>query len=201
MAFIFANNTLRKLFGGALSEFQDIEASVATLPIDITLSEQHSLPVMLTSKPVEDGDTITDNIVLSGASVSITGIMTDSLLESLFGSAGSWEDKFKILEEIRRARIPFTIVTSVKTYSNVFFSSAITIDREASKHGALFFSTTVTEIITIESKVTAVPAIDSGKTDATAKSNAPGTDGGKKQLRSGSSSLLIKAGNLLGFGG
>ena len=99
MALIFNNNLLNELFG---REFNKI----SVLPLDVTISEAHSLNQRMTSRPVEGGGTFTDNIIIDPTTLTMSCIVTSSI----FGD--SWEDKLNTIEQIRRAREPFDVVTS-----------------------------------------------------------------------------------------
>ncbi len=168
MALIFNNNLLNELFG---REFNKISA----LPIDVTISETHSLNQRMTSRPVEGGGTFTDNMIIDPTTLTMSCIVTSSL----FGD--SWEDKLNKIEQIRKAREPFDVVTSLRTYENMGFSGPITINRTVSNNTVLAFDVGLKEVIIISSITEQVPAKESGKTEEAIQKQAPKKDAGKIQ--------------------
>ncbi len=168
MALIFNNNLLNELFG---REFNKISA----LPIDVTISETHSLNQRMTSRPVEGGGTFTDNMIIDPTTLTMSCIVTSSL----FGD--SWEDKLNKIEQIRTAREPFDVVTSLRTYENMGFSGPITINRTVSNNTVLAFDVGLKEVIIISSITEQVPAKASGKTEEAIQKQAPKKDAGKIQ--------------------
>tara|TARA_R100000541_G_scaffold18623_3_gene28468 strand:- start:730 stop:1296 length:567 start_codon:yes stop_codon:yes gene_type:complete len=168
MALIFNNNLLNELFG---REFNKI----SVLPLDVTISEAHSLNQRMTSRPVEGGGTFTDNIIIDPTTLTMSCIVTSSI----FGD--SWEDKLNTIEQIRRAREPFDVVTSLRTYENMGFSGPITINRTVSNNTVLAFDVSLKEVIIVSSITEQVDTQQSGKTDEARQKQAPAQDAGKVQ--------------------
>ena len=192
MALIFNNNLLNELFG---REFNKI----SVLPLDVTISETHSLNQRMTSRPVEGGGTFTDNAIIDPTTLTMSCIVTSSL----FGD--SWEDKLNTLEQIRTAREPFDVVTSLRTYESMFFSGPITINRTVSNNTILAFDVSLKQMIIISSVTEQVPAKESGKTEDAIQKQAPAQDAGKIQgqadteTNGGIKSLLVSGSELFGF--
>lgn len=124
---------------------------LATIPIDVTVSESHQWGQKLTDKPVEGGAKISDNIILEPQMVDISGIL---ITDETF----TMQEKLEMLEELRTDREPFTVVTSLKTYDTMFFDSAIRIERNSTTTGAISFSATLKHVNFVESETTEVPA-------------------------------------------
>ena len=179
MALIFNNNLLNELFG---REFNKI----SVLPLDVTISETHSLNQRMTSRPVEGGGTFTDNAIIDPTTLTMSCIVTSSL----FGD--SWEDKLNTLEQIR-------------TYESMFFSGPITINRTVSNNTILAFDVSLKQMIIISSVTEQVPAKESGKTEGDIQKQAPAQDAGKIQgqadtkTNGGIKSLLVSGSELFGF--
>ena len=192
MALIFNNNLLNELFG---REFNKI----SVLPLDVTISETHSLNQRMTSRPVEGGGTFTDNAIIDPTTLTMSCIVTSSL----FGD--SWEDKLNTIEQIRTAREPFDVVTSLRTYESMFFSGPITINRTVSNNTILAFDVSLKQMIIISSVTEQVPAKESGKTEDAIQKQAPAQDAGKIQgqadteTNGGIKSLLVSGSELFGF--
>lgn len=189
MGLLFDPDALRGIFGARFNQ-------ISTIPVTVTVKETHSFDQIVTDKPVEDGSTIADNIILQPDQITIQGILAD---DSFLGNyltdlsnlrfekvtnPQSYEDKFQMLNEIRKAREPFDVVTSLTTYKNMFFSGPITVDRDASTATALFFSCTLKGIGIIQSRTTKVPA----ESTKDPKKMAPKKDKGKVSATAGSKS-------------
>lgn len=185
MALIFEPGKLRDMFGTQYNMIQ-------TLPITVTLKETHNFNQEITTKPVEGGSTIADNIILQPDQITINGFFADdSVVQTILDvvsygtkyATSSWEDKMALIQTIRKAREPFDVVTSLGTYKNMFFSGALTFDRDNTNANALFFTATLMNISIIQSRTTAVPASaskeplkqapkkDKGKVSTTAGNN------------------------------
>tara|TARA_R110000765_G_scaffold163910_2_gene268947 strand:+ start:722 stop:1306 length:585 start_codon:yes stop_codon:yes gene_type:complete len=192
MALIFNNNLLNDLFGRDFNK-------ISVLPLDVTISETHSLNQRMTSRPVEGGGTFTDNAIIDPTTLTMSCIVTSSL----FGD--SWEDKLNTIEQIRTAREPFDVVTSLRTYESMFFSGPITINRTVSNNTILAFDVSLKQIIIISSVTEQVPAKESGKTEGEIQKQAPAQDAGKIQgqadteTNAGIKSLLVSGSELFGF--
>lgn len=165
MALIFDPGKLRELFGGRFN-------LISTLQVDVTLTESHELPSTVTEKPVEDGSNINDNVILNNAKLSIAGVLTDERLGT------SQFDKWRALNDIRRLREPFTVVTSLGAYTNMIFTS-ISASRDVSSVGAVFFTADLTQVRIISSETVQVPlrAIPESRK----AKQAPKQDKGKQQ--------------------
>lgn len=190
---IFDPGVLRKFFGRDYNQ-------ISVIPIDVTQVETHTFNHTITRKPVQDGGVIADNILIEPDSVTIQGIFTD---KSLFNKAydfvdsalddgftpskfSTWEDKLAKLHEIRKMREPFTLVTSLGTYKNMFFDGAITVNRDLTTSDALFFTATLTGINILSARTTQVPASAmSEDKNGGAKKMAPAKDVGKKSNTAG----------------
>ena len=143
MALIFDPSVLRSLFGETFN-------SISTLQVNVTINETHSLSSNVTEKPVEDGSNINDNVILGNAKLSIGGILTDDKLGT------SQAQKWAALKEIRRSREPFTVTTSLEVYENMIFTD-ISVSRDVSNTGAVFFNAELTQVRIIASETAQVP--------------------------------------------
>jgi hypothetical protein len=169
MALLFNNNLLNKLFG---AEFN----SISVIPVDVTTSESHTRNQSITRRAIEGGGTVTDGVMILPDSVNMNCIIKSDLL------GDSWQEKLAKIDQIRLAREPFSIVTSLGTYESMFFDGAITIDRDVTTQTILAFTATFSHIDIIETISTLVPKNASGKDAVGQRRNAPAEDAGKKQL-------------------
>lgn len=190
---IFEPGVLRKMFGSDYNQ-------ISVIPIDVTQVETHTFNHTITRKPVQDGATISDNIIIEPDSVTIQGIFTDksnsaaiseittSIIDGVDRRTDmkTWEDKLAKLHEIRKLREPFTLVTSLGTYKNMFFDGPITVNRDLTTSDALFFTATLTGINIISARTTQVPASAmSDNKNGGSKKMAPEKDVGKKSNTAG----------------
>ena len=176
MALLFNNNLLNKLFG---AEFN----SISVIPVDVTLSETHSRNQSITTRAIEGGSTVTDGVIILPDSVSMNCLIKSDLL------GDSWQEKLSKIDQIRFAKEPFDIVTSLGTYESMFFDGSIIIDRNNTNNTVLVFSATFSHIDILETISTTVPKASSGKDAASQRKNAPSEDAGKKQPEKKSSVL------------
>ena len=168
MALIFNNNLLNELFGRDFNK-------ISVLPIDVTVSESHSLNQRMTSRPVQGGGTFTDNMIIDPDTLTMSCIVTSSL----FGD--SWEDKLNTIEQIRKSREPFDVVTSLRTYENMGFSGPLVINRTVANNTVLQFDVSLKQVIIISSVTEQVDTNASGKTEEDRQKQAGKQDAGKVQ--------------------
>lgn len=145
MALIFNNNLLNQLFG---REFNKI----SVIPVDVTLSETHNRNQAITRRTIEGGQDKVDNIIILPDSVSMSCVIKSDL----FGD--SFEEKLSKIDQIRLAREPFDIVTSLGVYESMFFEGALTINRDTSTSTVLAFTATFSHLDFITTETTTVPA-------------------------------------------
>jgi hypothetical protein len=91
--------------------------------IDAAITEEHSHDSEVTTNPVEDGADVTDNIRTKPAMVSMECRVSDSPLAEVAGERTegvlpSDEARAK-LEAMVVARQPITVITSIRTYTNM----------------------------------------------------------------------------------
>jgi hypothetical protein len=178
MALIFEPTALRELFGEPFNR-------VSTLQIDVTVKESHRLPSTVTEKPVEDGSVISDTVVLQNAKLAISGIFVDDR------AGKSWGEKWQALQEIRRQRQPFSVVTSLGVYENMIFTN-ISTDRDVATAGALFFDADLIQIRIISGQSVRVPVA----AVSNPPSQAPKQDAGKvqpKELTEGEAAAVTES--------
>jgi hypothetical protein len=178
MALIFNNNLLNQLFG---KEFNKI----SVVPIDVTISETHTRNQSITRRTIEGGSTKVDNIIILPNGVSMNCIIKSDL----FGD--SFEEKLAKIDQIRLAREPFDIVTSLGTYESMFFDGAINISRETSNNTVLAFTATFSHLDFIKTDTTTVDLESSAKDAAGKRTNGAAVDVGKKQLQEEADSSVL----------
>ncbi|MGL5280583.1 MAG: phage baseplate protein [Plesiomonas shigelloides] len=165
MAFIFNPGILGKLFGQRMSALQAIQ-------IDVTNEQEVTRTFQVTTKPVEDGSVIADNIIEEPVIIRMDCMMKGSLFES-------WEDKMAAINMLASSREPFDVTTRFGVYSNMFFTELPFITNHQ-YNNVLKFSCTLMQIPIVSSVTTEIPA-DAQKGADGKKKQAPAVDKGKVQ--------------------
>ena len=184
MALIFNNNLLNRIFG---REFNKI----STLPITVTVRETHQLNQRVTRRAVQGGEGFVDNVIIDPDEVIMECICTNDFL------GDSWQDKYAKLDEIRKAKAPFDVVTSIRTYSNMFFSGAIVINRDKTNSQALVFTAPISQINILSAVTESVPFEESGGPEADKREFGPAQDVGKVQGQTPSDTQNSKVSSIL----
>lgn len=171
-SFIFGGKCLGKI--GSLDD-----SDVVEVLFDVVLDESHELGSDLTEWPVEEGSDITDHVRLHTDRLTISGIITETPLLYLSplreeGKQSRTVDALQSLETLRAMRSPFTVITGLKRYENMFFTS-LTFVRGEGQGGALRFSAALAELRMVSTATTA--------TGAAAKENT--TEAGQSRKQEG----------------
>ena len=97
------------------------------LVFDGVMRVSHSQHARATEHPIQDGANYSDHIVLEPAHLTLDILMTDVLPDYAPGGNPSWVGNasksvacFQTLDNLRAARVPLTVTTRLKTYSNMF---------------------------------------------------------------------------------
>ncbi|WP_186650089.1 phage baseplate protein [Fluviispira vulneris] len=134
-------------------QFQNIK-------IDVSMSETHSYEANATKNPVEEGSSITDNIVLNPPKINIKGICSPLKLEILGGlklttSEGFVKNKWRELVDLFKAKEPMYLYTGLANYSDMVMTS-LTANRDISNANHLEFEATFEKKITVPVEYTMV---------------------------------------------
>lgn len=130
--------------------------------IDCSISENHSFESDITDYPVESGSNVSDNIRPLPIQIEIEGLVSNTpigpmvnirALSSQFGSfldlgTKPAEDAYELFMQIRDAREPITIQTSLRTYDNMAMQS-LSIPK-GDHQDALRFTAKFKQIISVE---------------------------------------------------
>lgn len=142
----------------------------------ITVREEHNDELYITDHPVEYGASITDHAFLKPREVTITAMWSNSPnpetagIQAVVGSAltpstpvapfGSGSDfirnVYDALRAVQESRVPFTIFTGKRTYTNMLFSS-LRVDTTPDTENALMLVAHCREIIIVSVQVTPIP--------------------------------------------
>lgn len=154
--------------------------SIDGYPIDVTTSEDHTFDAVVTDYPVEKGSDKSDHIQNKQPVVTMEGVVTDTPLAAMIlerlaagdkvpgaqrGTLPSVDALAKLLE-VREARQPVTITTSLKTFENMALTQ-LQLPRMSGEGRALRFSATFRQMDIVENERTTIKvktAIPTGKT-------------------------------------
>jgi hypothetical protein len=128
---------------------------IATIDVDVCISESHETQCDITENPVEIGSTITDHVQVKPATLTIEGLVSDTPINYLTGVRNIFSDTLskKTYEElvaIQKARQPISVITGLKQYANMILKT-LSVPRNADTGKALRFNATFQEILIVES--------------------------------------------------
>lgn len=148
---------------------------IDTITCDVTTSEVHQGEVEVTDHPVEEGANVTDHARTKPAMFTVEGIVTNTPLNSTqsrriveaFGqqlettspedalrdSPGYAEEAYAKLEALRRTPKLITVITQLRTYTNMLMTS-LSVPRDPRTGDALRFSATFRELVIVKNKTT-----------------------------------------------
>lgn len=135
----------------------DREYLIDDLALDLILSEEEKLSGRTTSNPVEDGADISDLIELDPLVLSMTGFITNTPVKEVDGSTSSrYQDTVHALKEIRKAKLPVTIVATQEVYENMAIEE-LTIPRNVSLGESVELSMSFRQITVVQCQTAVMP--------------------------------------------
>lgn len=125
--------------------------SIGTIQIDTVITEGHNSEVVKTQYPVESGATLSDHVTVLPKRVTVGGLISDinsnefmdfglvgqakqMALEPNTRSSAAW----KQLEEVQLKREPITLVTNLKSYSDMIIVSLSTRQNKDTVNSVFF---------------------------------------------------------------
>lgn len=165
------------ILGGA-QRVQLIQSNKTVISIDCTVSENHQRESPPTEFPLEDGNPISDNIVIKPFTLDLNGIISDTplslagallttavskvagnlgviaagagtaLFTALSGSKSPSVQAFAQVLALQEARKPFDVITSLRRYEKMFIKG-ITVPRDASTGRVLQFTLNLVQLIIV----------------------------------------------------
>jgi hypothetical protein len=124
-----------------------ILTKIGAVPLDVSISQIHRFPSVITKNPVEDGTTFADHVVLLPVTLEIDGRVTDapiSIRDVITGKFNA-QDAYRELVRMQKAREPFTVVTGLNVYQNMLIED-LSIPRTASDGKSMRFTILLQEI-------------------------------------------------------
>ena len=150
------------------------------LEFDLLMSEEHSLQSTVTSHPVEDGSEINDHIHNAVESGSMTGMITNFSIHRPGIFSNRAQDAFDLLYQIWKERQLVTIVTMLKTYTDMAITSApVARDAESGESIIIQINFQKVDVRKLQTVVLETEISLKGLTSATQKQVAPTADAGR----------------------
>ena len=179
------------------------QKKIASVPIDVFLEENHASSATATQYALEDGATISDHIFLNNDTIEVKGEICAPMYayDFLKGRGIYYKVKYEEIKSFVGQLI--TIVTGLKTYTNVAFVD-FQVDRDASTGGGLGFSAKFEQKNIVVSQTTTLPSSKIGgssgaKRQAQAKASAGKTAGAEQTAPAKRESIFDRARGDLGI--
>ncbi|EHL8229985.1 hypothetical protein KE423_003902 [Salmonella enterica] len=182
------------LFQNAGDSVFGIEGTgLAVLNVDVVDSESHEWKNEITNFPVEGSADIADNIKPSPDELSITCFVSNTPIHGLIDEVANFADRFlngkkrtqeafNQLRDLRRQKLPVTVTTRYRVYTNMGIS-AVTTRRTPGEGDALIFEIRFKEINIVKTRSVKTPeglGAAGSQTDNATKQRAGATvDAGK----------------------
>lgn len=179
------------LFQDSGDQVFKIEGSnLSVLTVDVIDNEAHDWQNEVTSYPVEGLEDVTDNIKPKPDELTVSCFISNTPVQGLIDQVSNFADRFlngrqrtrdafNQLQALRKLRIPVTVTTRYRVYTNAAITG-ITITRKPEDGESLTFDLRFKVIDVVKTQTTKVPA-GLGKQDdgATKKRAAVKKDAGK----------------------
>ncbi len=188
--------------------------SIGTILIDAFIDEDHHSVVTVTTSPVEDGSTISDNAIEEPDELIINGVVgAASILNpvasigSIVAGGGSLSsfisrplDVDQALYKLKHDRQPVQVVTGLRVYSKMVIAD-YRVKRNKDTGGALMFTIYLKQIIIVKSQSATVPAAQLGGSSAAQQQAASTVAGGNQGTTTPSTPIqtTVKADPILNF--
>lgn len=153
-----------------------IISDIGTINIDASIQEDHTTEVTKTEHPVEKGANITDHVEIRPDTLSVEGVVSDApLREDVISTSGASRsvDAFTRLQNIQKEKLLVTVVTGLKTYTNMILRTLSPV-RNAKTGKALRFNARFEEVRIVESDVAFIPVAQEASQDLAQKKQPTG---------------------------
>ncbi len=181
--------------------------SAIEIPLDASISETHSFNSRVSQFPVEDGSTISDNVINDPAGLEIVGFVTNTPVTIFLQNISNLIDDtsggdrvktaFEALLELRDSKEVFTVVTGLKVYEDMLFTSLSFPRDKVTGTTNLRFRARITSIKTVSSRTEALSK-SVAKEPADLSDQATSTkDVGKQTTTTATTDISNKSSSLL----
>ncbi len=128
---------------------------IGDITMDVTVEESHTDELEITSHPVEQGASVTDNAYLRPSAVTVRAGASDSGGDAVSGASRCVEI-YEALLELQGKREPFDLYTGKRAYGNMLIKSlGVTTDRDTEK--VLMVTAELRQVILASVQTVSVP--------------------------------------------
>lgn len=156
------------------------QKSIGGITVDAFLSENYTFTNQVSELPIEEGSTVTDNIVEEPFEITIEGFfgkyefqatdtMSDSQLQQLSNKIPNFMQRvnfyYQELLRLKQDRQPITIVTGLDTFDSMVITS-LNIPRDVSSGADLHFTMTLRKLPIVNSETVQISVNNAPKSTA-----------------------------------
>ena len=152
----------------------DPAATLASIEVDVVLTESHSRSATITESPIELGSTVTDHINIAAPRLFMEGVLSNRpptlrqlTLQRTSGMLA--EERYDILLLLFELREPFTVVTGLRTYENMVFEN-FNVERDVTTDKIVRFTA---ELVQLEFAIAEQVPVPDALNDRGPKANTP----------------------------
>ena len=154
-----------------------------TFLIDVCLNDTHEFRSQITSDPIEDGSTLTDNIINEPVDVSMECLVSNApinsdIIDARSGETSPANEAYQFLMKCRDDREPISVRTSLDTFDSMGIEH-ISIPRTAGRGDELRWSMTLKKMVIVTNIVTTRTATPQSKGSNTKKKPVVPVDNSK----------------------
>lgn len=171
---------LQALANGLVSPSLFIPRSIGPFVADVTVEEDHTDELAITTFPVEQGAAITDHSYKLPAGLRVSVGYSNSSTASL-GDPNYVRAVYAQFLQLQADRQPFTVMTGKRVYQNMLIRRLHTMSNKDYEN-AMILDVEMTEIIITTTQTVTVPPAASMQDPGT---NAPTSNSGGKSLQPG----------------
>lgn len=150
---------------------------IGEIDVNVIISENANDKLTITKQPVQQGASITDHAYMEPTVFSCSILMKDNVLKSL-------SKIYQDFRDLQSSRVPFSIVTPKRIYSNMLISS-LGQTTEKNTENCLAILLTCEEVIIVKVTTTQVPRVKQKNAAATGKTENVGKKSALQTLKEG----------------
>lgn len=144
---------------------------IGTITVDTHLSEDHSYSSSITTSEIEDGSPINDHVIDEPFRLSVNGYISNITTigigiasavitgTSVLSGKNKAKDAERELRALRTNKVPFSIVTGLRSYKNMMITS-LSFPRSSVTGKGLEFNATFQQVTIVQSQVLAISSED-----------------------------------------
>jgi hypothetical protein len=150
---------------------------IGDIAVNVVINESTSDRLTITKQPVQQGANIADHAFMEPTVFSCSILMKDNVLKSL-------SKVYKDFLDLQSSRVPFSIVTPKRIYSNMLITS-LGQTTEKSTENCLAILLSCEEVIIVQVTTTQVPRVKQRNAAATGKTENVGKKSALQTFKEG----------------